>query len=242
MSDSLTIERRFCGPPQSANGGYFAGRVAALTGRSVGVRLLKPPPLELPLAVRTAEDGRLEVLCGAELVAHTCEPRLEVPAVSSPDYLAAIEASRHYVGFAQHPFPTCFVCGPQRARGDGLRIFAGPMNGAASLPHTAAARVAAPWVADESLDGGDGKVRPEFMWAALDCPGWFAAAPLARVALLGELAAHIDRRVHVGERCVVIGWRSGGEGRKHHTGTALFDEDQVLCAYARATWIELRAE
>jgi hypothetical protein len=235
LADTLTIERRFCGPPHSANGGYFAGRVAALVGRSVAVRLLKPPPLELTLTVRTAEDGRLEVLAETELVAHTREQPLEAPVVSAPEYVAAIEASRHYAGFARHPFPTCFVCGPQRARGDGLRIFPGPMSGSAPP------LLGAPWVADDSLDGGDGKVRPEFMWAALDCPGgWLAIAPHGRIVLLGELAAHIDRRVHIGERCVVIGWRIASEGRKHETATALFDEDQVLCAYARATWIEPR--
>jgi hypothetical protein len=238
----VIIERRFCGPPQSANGGYFAGRVAALTDRSVAVRLIKPPPLEVALTVRTAQDGRLEVLAGTELVAQTREQSLEVPVISSPDYIAAIEASRQYAGFARHPFPTCFVCGPQRARGDGLRIFPGPMSDTVRPQGGSPPLLAAPWVADESLDGGDGKVRPEFMWAALDCPGgWLAIAPQGRVVLLGEFAAHVDRRVHIGERCVVIGWRTGGEGRKHETGTALFDEDQVLCAYARATWIEPRS-
>ena len=28
----------------------------------------------------------------------------------------------------EHPLPTCFVCGPARAQGDGLRIFAGPLE------------------------------------------------------------------------------------------------------------------
>ena len=28
----------------------------------------------------------------------------------------------------EHPLPTCFVCGPARAKGDGLRIFAGPLG------------------------------------------------------------------------------------------------------------------
>jgi hypothetical protein len=57
--------------------------------------------------------------------------------------------------------------------------------------------------------------------------------------VLGEMQAHVDRCVHVGEACTVIGWRLGGAGRKHEAGTALFDEDGELCARARATWIEL---
>jgi hypothetical protein len=58
--------------------------------------------------------------------------------------------------------------------------------------------------------------------------------------MLGELQAHVDRRVHVGEPCTVTGWKIGASGRKHLAGTAVFDEDGELCARARATWIELR--
>ena len=52
--------------------------------------------------------------------------------------------------------------------------------------------------------GGDGKVRPEFMWAAMDCPGCFAANKSGRGNwLLGEFTAHVDRRVHIDEPCRV---------------------------------------
>jgi acyl-CoA thioesterase FadM len=56
--------------------------------------------------------------------------------------------------------------------------------------------------------------------------------------LLGEMQAHVDRRVHVGESCTVIGWKIDADGRKHRAGTAIYDEDGVLCARAQATWIE----
>jgi len=230
---TLTIARRFCGPPTSANGGYFSGLIAALAPRPVAVRLLRPPPLDTPLEVAEQSDGVLAVSCGAELIAETRPERVSAPTVRPPSYPEAIEASRRYVGFAHHPFPTCFVCGPERARGDGLRIFPGALDGRDL--------VAAPWLADESLAASDGKVRPEYMWAALDCPGWFAAMTNARIALLGEFTGHIDRRVHAGEDCVVVGWRMSTSGRKHEAGTALYDEDGELCAYARAIWIEPRA-
>jgi hypothetical protein len=58
-----------------------------------------------------------------------------------------------------------------------------------------------------------------------------------RPMLLGEMQAHVDRRVHVGETCRVIGWRIAAEGRKHYCGTAIFDDDGELCARAHATWI-----
>jgi len=230
---TVSIPRRFCGPPTSANGGYFAGRIAALAGVNVAVRLLKPPPLDTELEVIEVDKGMLEVRHAGEIIASTRPERVAAPQLTPPAYFEAVEASRHYSGFERHPFPTCFVCGPQRARGDGLRVFPGQLRGRP--------QVAAPWVADSSLDAGDGKVRPEFMWAALDCPGWLGCLPDARVALLAELSAHLDRRVHIDERCFVVGWRSGGGGRKHEAGTALYDEDGELCAYAHALWIEPRA-
>ncbi len=230
---SLTIAARFCGPPGSSNGGYFAGLVATLASRTLTVRLLKPPPLETELAVRELADGGLSVMRGDEPVgeAHPATLRLDVR--PAPDYLEVVEASRHYAGFRYHRFPTCFVCGVRRARGDGLRIFAGP------LP--ARGVVAAPWVPDASLEGGAGKVRPEFMSAALDCPGYYAVAPDDRMMLLAEFTAHVDRLVHVGESCTLVGWRIGSSGRKHEAGTAVYDGKGELCGRARALWIEPRA-
>jgi hypothetical protein len=229
----IIIDARFCGPATSANGGYFCGIVAGLTGRSVAVRLLRPPPLGVGLTVDERGDGLVDLRLGSEVIAQTRPAEVDAPALAPPSYEEAIEASRRYVGFARHPFPTCFVCGPQRQRGDGLRIFPGAVAGRQL--------VAAPWVPDDSLLADGGKVRPEFMWAALDCPGWMATVSDARLALLGELTAHVDRCVHVGDPCVVVGWRIGSRGRTHEAGTAVFDVDGDLCGYARATWIEPRA-
>lgn len=110
-----------------------------------------------------------------------------------------------------------------------MRIFAGALNG----EHA----VAAPWVPDESLRGEDGKVAPEFMWAALDCPGFFAVGGTGRAMLLGEFTAHVDRCVHIDEPCTIVGWRVSTEGRKHTVGTALYDEDGEVCARAVGVWI-----
>ena len=63
----------------------------------------------------------------------------------------------------------------------------------------------------------------------------------ARPWLLGEFTAHVDRPVYADERCVIVGWKIDGQGRKRVVGTALFNEDSELCAWARATWIEPRA-
>jgi hypothetical protein len=229
---TLTIAAHFCGPPTSSNGGYFAGLVAGCAAHTVAVRLLKPPPLDTALTVREQPDGTLAVLDGEQPVGEARPALLALAAPAAPEYLEAVEASVHYAGFRYHRFPSCFVCGTQRARGDGLRVFAGPLR--------AGAVVAAPWVPDASLDAGDGKVRAEFMSAALDCPGYYAVAPDDRMMLLAEFTAHVDRRVHVGESCIVLGWRIGASGRKHEAGTALYDGKGELCGRARALWIEPR--
>jgi hypothetical protein len=229
---SLTIASRFCGPPASSNGGYFAGLIATLAARTLAVRLLKPPPLDTELTVRELEDGALQVLHGEEPIGAARPAVLELEARQPPEYFEAVEASRRYAGFRYHRFPTCFVCGVQRARGDGLRIFAGPI--------AERGVVAAPWVPDASLDGGDGKVRPEFMSAALDCPGYYAVAPDDRMMLLAELTAHVDRLVQIGESCTLVGWQIASSGRKHEAGTAIYDGKGELCGRARALWIEPR--
>lgn len=227
---TLTIAQRFCGPAKSANGGYFAGRIAVHAGQTVTVRLLRPPPLDVPLHVQRLSDGSLAVMLAEERIATAQPAPLSLEAPPAPQYFEAIEASRRYAGFKHHRFPTCFVCGTHRPRGDGMRIFAG------GLPERGL--VAAPWVPDSSLDQGDGKVRPEFMSAALDCPGFYAVSADERMMLLGEMTAHVDRLVRVGERCTVVGWPLQAQGRKHGAGTAVFGEDGNLCARARALWIE----
>jgi hypothetical protein len=59
--------------------------------------------------------------------------------------------------------------------------------------------------------------------------------------LLAEFTAHVDRLVHVGESCTLIGWQIGASGRKHEAGTAIFDGKGELCGKARALWIEPRS-
>ena len=229
----LLVERRFCGPPGCANGGYAAGLIMCHAAERVSVRIERAIPLQTELELRSVPGGSLELWHGGQVLARAQPAALELEVPAAPSYLEALEASRQFMGFTRHAYPNCFVCGTQRSRGDGLRIFAG-RHGADSL-------VAAPWIADASLADGTGKVRPEFMSAALDCPGYFAARSDAAPMLLGQFTAHVDRCVHIDEPCVVIGWKLGAGGRKYEVGTALFDEDGEQCARARAVWIEPRA-
>jgi hypothetical protein len=229
---SLWVAKRFCGPPTSANGGYFAGLIATLAPRTLSVRLKAPPPLDTGLSVTETLDGRVEVRHGDILVGEGSPATLDLQAPQPPSYQEAVVASGNYVGFARHPFPTCFVCGPDRTHGDGLCIYAGEVPG----HHM----VAAPWMPDASLDRGDGVVRPEFMSAALDCPGYYAVTPGERIMLLAQFTVHTARLARVGEPCTVIGWKISSNGRKHEAGTALFGPDGDLCGRARAMWVEPR--
>jgi len=228
---SIIVGKRFCGPPDSGNGGYVCGLVAAAAAQPVAVRLRKPPPLETALDL-AERDGLLCLLQGDEVVAQARPDPVEVDVPQLPDHAEAVIASLRYAGFAEHVFPGCFVCGPRRMAGDGLRIFAGPLADGRG--------VAAPWIPDGSLADGSGLVRPEFLWSALDCPGYFATPTAGMLALLGELAVRIERRPAAGEPCVVFGWERSVDGRKHYAGTAIVGPDGDVLARARATWIALK--
>lgn len=234
---TLIVERRFQGPDGSSNGGYFAGLVASLAHSkapsATAVKLHQPPPLDTEMEVVELPEGRVEIRHGERVIGSAQPAKLELTVADPPGYLEVIDASRNYAGFTAHRFPNCFVCGPQRVRGDGMRVFAGP------IPLRDV--VAAPWVPDASLDRGDGKVRPEFMSAALDCPGYFAVVSDDRMLLLGQITSRVDRLVHVGESCSIVGWSLGGSGRKFEAGTAIFDGDGELCGKAHAVWIEPKA-
>lgn len=229
MDKTVRIEKRFHGPPSSGNGGYVCGRLAASLNGPAVVRLEVPPPLDTDMTVKEAGTG-VELVHGATVVARARPVVLSLDIPAAPSLAEAETASKSYRGFRHHPFPTCFVCGPRREAGDGLRIFSGPLGGKG---------VAAPWVPDASLGNASGKVKAEFLWSALDCPGAFSFEVAEGTALLlGELAVSLRGGVSVGERCVVLGWELARDGRRHFTGTALYRESGECVGLARATWFE----
>lgn len=231
---TLRIDRRFCGPPGTANGGYVSGRLAAYLPEPVVVRLLAPIPLDAELRVEVA-SGAARLFHGFTVLAETRPANWHLQPPPAPTFAQAQNAARGYLGFTEHAFPGCFVCGPQRSAGDGLRIFPGPLPGGTT--------VAAPWVPAAALATQQGAVAIEFLWAALDCTGAFAVLPVpaGRAVLLGEFGVQLQGTVAVGEPCVVLGWGLGVEGRKRFAGSALYGEDGRTVAVARATWIEVAA-
>ena len=131
-----------------------------------------------------------------------------------------------------HIYPTCFVCGPEREQRDGLELYPGPVSGTS--------RWACLWRPAPDLLDGANHVRPEILWSALDCPGYFAAMGGAlRPALLGELTGELHRAVPADHPLVVFAWPLGVDGRKYFAGTAIARAGEVV-ASARSTWIALK--
>jgi hypothetical protein len=219
--DTVTIDRRYRGPLTSANGGYAAGLLGSRLGDAAEVTLRLPPPLERPLVVR--RDGeRLVLEDGGRIVAEAVPAEPSVEAVVPPTPEEAEAASAGVGAFGPPEFAECFVCGV-REDGSGLGIHPGPVPGRDGL-------VATTWVARD--------VSPEVVWATIDCPGAYAAGDPGRgETVLGRMTARLHRLPAEGERCVVVGWPLGEEGRKLHAGTALFGKDADLVALARQVWI-----
>jgi len=236
MTDSLVIPPRFCGPPGSGNGGYVCGRIAAYLPGPVTVTLRRPPPLATTMTVERDGERSVRVHHGLTLIAEaTSSPDRPAPRIPGPvgaaDARTAAGRARYYT---DPLFPDCFVCGPGRRPGDGLRIFPGPVTGQPLW--------AAPWTPDLSVADADGRVRPEMVWAALDCPsgiavGEAAGLPRDTAILLGQMTASLATPPTAGDQCLVMAWPEGRDGRKLAAGSALLGPDGQVLAAASAVWL-----
>jgi hypothetical protein len=235
----VTIEPRFNGPPGSANGGYTCGTLARFVDGPAEVTLRRPPPVGRPLEVERDAGGGAALLDRGEVVAEARPSDLpgEAPTPVDPEAAAWAVQDSPFLDPHAHPFPTCFVCGPGRTPGDGLRIFAGP------VPERDV--FAAPWIPAAELAGADGHVCSEFIWAALDCPTSVPVAndpgePDFRPIVLARLAARLLAPVEPRREHTVVSWPIEIDGRKRRAGAALFDDRGDLLATSRALWIELK--
>jgi hypothetical protein len=222
LTGSVTIAERFNGPPGTGNGGYVCGLVAGEIGTSAQVSLFLPPPLGVPLTLQRTVPGVMRLLNGDAVVAEGRDGTPTVSLPSPPSIEEAREAAEHYAGFdpTEHPYPRCFVCGPEHP--SGLRVFPGPFEGG----------LACTWT-PSSPD-------PAFVWAALDCPSGFACIPPGSASVLAAMTAHVPAPVEVGREYVISAWKVSTEGRKHRGASALFDSGGAVVAYAEALWITLR--
>jgi hypothetical protein len=233
VSESLSVPSRFNGPLDSGNGGYCSGIVANYLEGAAEVSLRRPVPLDTPLDVVREDDGSVLVLDGETLVAEgrsAPELEVEVPPPVSPD--EARPAAARYRGRSDGIFSRCFVCGP--AREDAFGVFAGAVDGRQL--------VASPWTPSAGTADAAGRVLPEFVWAVLDCPTYFALYMDGElpISVLARLTARIDAPVVAGEEHVVIAWPLEADGRKRHAGSAVLSSGGEVLAVARALLIEPR--
>ena len=225
---AVIVKGRFCGAPNTASGGYVAGLLGKHLTGPARVTLDVPIPLDQALAIERIADGGVVLTDGVATLAHATPATLQLEPPVPVSYAEAEWASERYLGFTEHAFPNCFVCGPGRDWGDGLAIHPGPIPGR----HL----VASPWAPDPTLFDKHGAVRAEFVWAALDCPAGFALLEAfgRRTVRLRQLTAHVLRPLHVGARWVVMGWPFAAEGRNLLGASAIFSETGELHALASA--------
>lgn len=240
---SLTIPARFNGPEHSGQGGYVGGLLASHIAGPARVNLRMPPPLDTPLQLNVSPDGQVTLHQGDDLVGEARPTGLEVVLPPTLPTLEEARAAReNYLGYGRHPVPFCYVCGHLRPKNDGMEVYPGPLPKAGDDGRV---MVTTPWEPTPDLAGADGAVSLPNLWGALDCPGGWAVAANGgfgegTLALLAEMSAQVHRAPAIGEQTIVLGWYSGGEGRKHHAHSAVLTPHGEPLAVSNSLWIQLK--
>lgn len=257
----IRVARHYEGPPGITNGGWACGLTAGLLtgpdtppGTAVEVTLRAPVPLDTP--IRGERSGDSAFLVGSD---PSGDGALAQARLLSADESAALVPPPAFVPLAdarrasspdvclQTPFPTCYVCGPDRE--GGLRIAVGRVAGGGSVVAggsvAGGGSVVANGAAGESFAGvwvppsvlGDLPLR--YLWAALDCPTGLVHLTDGGKALLGRLTMVPHRTPVPGEPLVVVAAATGSERRKRFATAALYTPDGDLVAQSVATWITI---
>jgi hypothetical protein len=237
MPERVVIGSRFESWDGIAHGGYVSGVAASWVGPDCEVTLRQAAPFDQELTVERGEDGEVELRDGAAVVARGAPADVRIQVPEPIPFQEAISRKWSHDKLTDHPTPNCFCCGYERAEGDGLRVFPAP------IPERELGQVAAAWVPDPAFAGDDGCLRTEFVWAALDCPGfWGMALSIGHMpnVITIRLAASVRGVVRPGEPHVVMGWPIEHRGRKFLCGSAIFGPDDDLLASGRATWLAVR--
>lgn len=223
----VVVDAAHNGPPTSGHGGWSAAQAALLLDPGpAAVSLLRPPPLDTAMAA-SWEDGAAVVRHAGEpvLEARPATPQAEPPAFVEPERVHAVSPWPPWS--VDHPFPTCFACGPGRPARDGLELFPGPLGDG---------RWVVPWIPAESSE--------ELVWAALDCP---SSAPVAEFEgerlpiVLARLCLELSALPAAGEPHVIVAAPGTIEGRKRTSAIALYAAAGGRpLAHGEALWIRLR--
>ena len=227
----VTIPAQFNGPVRSGNGGYVCGLLGHEHGAAIATSTLRePPPLDTPLTWERDGDELRLVTAGGAIIGTATSGTFAREAVPSPTEADAEAGHAAYPGFHTHPFDHCFTCGTKRAEGEGLRLFAGPCG---------VHRTATAWSPHRAFAEPDGSLSIPVSWAALDCPGGWAADFSEQPMVLGRMTGQVLRRPRPGEDLLATGRLDEHTGRKYLTSTALYARDGELLGRAEQTWIEI---
>jgi hypothetical protein len=232
MAERVVIDERFRGFEGIALGAYVGGVLARFVEGAARVRLRRPVRMGRPLDVDDRRPAAAALRDGEDVLAEASATTLRLDPPEPVTEAEAEAASRAYPGHRRHLFPGCFCCGPDRASGDGLRIFPGRVEGRDA--------VAAPWI-PHAVDADErGVVRSEIVWAAFDCPQLWAlmlSAPTdsAERVVTGELEAQLLGPVLAEEGHVVVAWPMGRDERKLFAGAAVYSKEGSLLGLARQT-------
>ena len=227
---SIVIEPRFRGAADSAHRGYAAGKAASHAEGTVKVELRQRVPLGQNLQVEIDPEEHVTVFDGSNLVIDASPDAvlsIEIPA--SDDVIDEIFARGPVPAGRDNQHPHCFGCSLERE--DGLGIATRSVGSTGIWGTT--------WAPDESLPSTDGFVDDEVLWAALDCPGNFAASdPAGRPPevsgspSLEAMTVQIQEKVRVGEQLAVMGWTLEYGDSTVDCGTAIVDRAHRVKAYA----------
>lgn len=223
----VVIDPGYCGPSFSGNGGYTSGLVAEEFGSLAQVTLTSPPPLGVELHFERSDVLGLFGPDGVQ-IAIAREGHLDSNPAPYVDPELVRSKEPEFPG-GPHPFPRCFTCGTDRAESEGLRIRS------AVISEGIAAGIFTPHPAFFV----NGALPIPVMWAAMDCPGYWAVGYQSQPAVLGRMTAEVLRTVQENEHYISVGQVLAKEGRKIHSRTAIYDFEQTLIARSEQTWIEI---
>ncbi len=217
---TFTIDPRYNGPDDITQGGYVSGLLnEALGGGITQTTLRAPTPLGVAVEIKVDGEGAA-LNHGDILLAEGITAELDLSCPAPPSWEDAGPAMRNFTGFGPNVANNCVVCAPRRGGHDGYGVYPGLVDGRDI--------VASQWQPKSWLGDGQGMVTRLHMWLALDCAGHFSIFDAAERAFLGRMTGEVIGQARVGEKCIVIGWPIGLEGRKGFAGTAIYAEDGRL--------------
>ena len=243
MSEPVVIDRRFRGPPDSANGGYACGMLAAHLEPGPAVR--GDPagaPAARPRRSRSRRANRAARAAGRRHAGGRGPRRPSARASRSPSPVGLEDAERAREGSPMQtgpPLSECFVCGPDRApRRRALRhLRAGART---------RGRAGRGTVRDRRDDGRRRRQpSPRARLVGARLPQRDRRDARARPGDQRARAAHRPDPPTPSRPATTTsrsGWPTGRDGRKCFSATAIArPRGGETLAVAKATWIELAA-